>query len=302
MASVEGECGFADLSEERQAYWEAQIRCTNIPSLFTGHSRGLDNLEALSPEDLQQRISRDPLLSSKLLSVANSTRMGKINPVRSVQKAISQLGLDLVLAIVLTYEMENDLQDGYPVSREVLHHIRNLASLSFAIAGIYARELRLPDGEAFCHAAMLSSVGSLLLAHTPKFDEATYLSFADEFQRLQYERSTWGVCVPTITQRMMEIWGLHEPVPLMVGSRHLPLLGPLPEGFSPMEAKQVCLLAAINALAHAYMAKQTITPEILLDRRNYVALKRNLLDHGMYVPVGRYWGQRSTETILRAAY
>jgi HD-like signal output (HDOD) protein len=293
---------WADFDEGRQAYWEDLIRCTRIPSLFIGKTRGLENLESCDSQDIRDRIRRDPLLASKLLSVANSTKTGQRNPVKSIDKAFNQLGLDLVLAIVLVYEMENDLHEGARISPRVLQQVRAMASLAHAIAMIYARELKLGDPEAFVNAALLSVVATLLLAQSPKFDEEEYLGFPDEFMRLQHEQAVWGVCSPIIAQRMVELWGLHEPVPTLVGSRHLPILGMLDPALPKYQAKQICLIAVINALCQAYMQRNKITPEILLDRRNYKLLKNNLLDLGLYVSVGRYWGMRSTENILRASY
>lgn len=291
-----------DFDEVKKTYWEDLIRCTRIPSLFIGKTRGLENLESCDSQDIRDRIRRDPLLASKLLSVANSTKTGQRNPVKSIDKAFHQLGLDLVLAIVLVYEMENDLHEGTRISTRVLQQVRAMASLSHALATIYARELKLGEPEAFINSALLSVVATLLLAHNPSFDEDAYLGFPDEFLRLQYEQETWGVCSPIIAQHMVELWGLHEPVPTLVGSRHLPLLGMLDEKIPRQQARQVCLMAVINALCQAYMQRSNITPEILLDRRNYKLLKNNLLDQGLYVSVGRFWGMRSTENILRASY
>ena len=293
---------FADLPELRRNFWIELISSTRIPSLFAGKSRGLENLESSSFQNILGRIQRDPLLRTKLLSVANSSRTGQREPVRSLDGACQQLGRDLVLAIVLVYEMENELHDEAQISRKVIQHVRGMASLSHALGVIYARELKLADPEDFVNAALLSAMAALLLAHTAQFDTQLYLGFPDELQRLQYEYDVWGICSPPLSQHMVELWGLQYPIPGLVGKRHLPLIKTLDPQMPTNLARQLCLLAAINALSQAYIHKQSITPEILFNRRNYTVLKQNLLQLGLYVPIGRHWGKRSTDLILRAAW
>ncbi|MCB1215882.1 HDOD domain-containing protein [bacterium] len=293
---------FEELSEERRAYWDMLISTRAIPSLYTGQCRGMEHLECSDCHETLRRIQTDPLLSSKILFVANSTRTGRRNPLRNVEKACRQLGQELVLSIVLTYEMENDMREDNQVPKRLLQYIRNHSTLCHVLAGIYTKEISIGEPEAVIQAALLSSVTTLLYAQTSQFDEDTYLSFPDEQQRLLHEEELWGVSSPVIARRMLGTWGLVDPIPELAGRRHEPLLRMLDVDVPMHEQRQLCLIAVINALAHGYIARQSTSPEILLDRRNYTILRKNLIACGLYVAVGRHWGKRSTENILRAAY
>lgn len=116
-----------------------------------------------SLKDLVEVVERDPAITANLLKTVNSAHMGLPVKVDSVQQAVSMLGLQQVVEMVLSQNLSANLnraQKGYGLSRG------DLWGQSLAVAVVardLARQRDLMSLPAIYTAALLKDIGKVIL-------------------------------------------------------------------------------------------------------------------------------------------
>ncbi len=114
-------------------------------------------------EDLAQVIERDPVISLRLISVANSPIYRGITEIRNVKNAIPRLGLKESLNIVIAIANKN-LYETANVQYRILMDKLWVHSLASAYgAKLIAQNLRLDDQEKFFLMGLTHDIGKILL-------------------------------------------------------------------------------------------------------------------------------------------
>jgi HD-GYP domain-containing protein (c-di-GMP phosphodiesterase class II) len=119
-----------------------------------------------APEELAQVIERDPTISLRLISIANSPAYRGITEIRNVKAAIPRLGLKETLNVVLAiankslYETDN-------VKFKILMDKLWVHSLACAYGSkLIAQTLKLDDKEKFFLMGLTHDIGKILLLKT----------------------------------------------------------------------------------------------------------------------------------------
>ena len=144
--------------------WEVISNCSELPSP-PGISVKLINLaqrQDANFEDVEELVKLDPVISAKLLRLANSSFYARDRKIENIRQAISQFGLNGTLIIALTFSLIKKPKSesmGLDYNR---YWLRSLA------AGIICKKLSILCSagapESFYLAGLLQDIGILALA------------------------------------------------------------------------------------------------------------------------------------------
>ena len=164
--------------------------------------------ENSSMSDISDLVVHDPSITASLLKICNSAHFGLVRKVESIQDAITLLGLDQIVELVLlntTAENFKDEPDGYGLGEgELWHH----AVYSAHIAKILAENYGLANKKHLIFtAALLKDIGKLLLGR--------YVAFSYEKINILVESKGYS-----FNEAEKEIIGMnHEALGALVGKK-----------------------------------------------------------------------------------
>lgn len=181
-----------------------------------------------SAKDLVAIIESEPVLSARLLQLANSAAMNAAgNSVTTIKLAISRLGFNLVRLTAMSHAMRQmERQQALQPIRADLGAIWKASNEVAAICYVVARRAfgRQPD-EAML-AGLLHGIGGLyILTQTQRLDPA--MRADPGFQAVLQD---WQ---PRLGKAILDTWGLPERIGLAVASQD-ELLNIGPQGMEPM--------------------------------------------------------------------
>ena len=172
---------------------------------------------------LVQLVECDPVISSRVLSVVNSSLFGYSREVSSINQAVVVLGLNKLSQLAVSIASESVFSEGEGADqarRKLYDHSLGCAAVSRLLASIGGCEAE--SGEAFL-AGMLHDVGKLLF-----FDVAPgcYTELQNnelEFCSVELERQTFGIDHSMLGAKIAEVWGLPHPINLAIANHHCEL-------------------------------------------------------------------------------
>ena len=118
-----------------------------------------------SPKQLVKVIDHDPVLTMKILKVANSAYFGLSRPIVSINHAVVYLGLNTVkhvaLAIAAIGSLPREKHAGFDMDDYLLHSLTTAV-----ITRSLAKHIRIPEAEAanFFVAGLLHDIGQVVFA------------------------------------------------------------------------------------------------------------------------------------------
>lgn len=145
-------------------------RLSHLP-ILPGHFFELQALcqsNDTTAADLASHVSRDPVLTGRLLQLANSPFMGYSRPTLDLQEAIQRLGFDLLQSIAIMLYSQQQLQSALSEQQH-----RQLLSQAWQRAGVckliahQAGLMKEIQDKAFM-LGLLSGLGELVLAVSPE--------------------------------------------------------------------------------------------------------------------------------------
>lgn len=181
-----------------------------------------DELESphASSQSVAGIIARDPALSAKILKVANSGFYGLPRTIADLHQAITLLGNDTVLGLVLAARLFDRLPvPGLHLDALWMHCV-TVATLARQIASEEGGDNRTVSASGV--AGLLHDIGGLIfLSHRPG-PYATMVRHAggDEAALLQMERADFGVGHPELGAHVLGLWGLPDVVVEAVALHH----------------------------------------------------------------------------------
>jgi HD-like signal output (HDOD) protein len=164
-----------------------------------------------SADEFTRIVLRDADLTSQVLKVANSVHYNRsFNPIKTVSRAIVQIGYLDLKNIALATTLIDGFLDGKP--RERL--INNLArSFHAAVqARAIARQLKGDDHEEVFIAALLLRLGDLALLATGRPEVETFMAARDQAPEETHSLALehLGVGVRTLNRALINEWGLGD--------------------------------------------------------------------------------------------
>ncbi len=198
-------------------------------------------------ESVAELIAKDPMMTAKMLQVANSTHFALPQPVTSGVEAVMFLGTERVKGLILVQhvftEFESSRATGLRLD-ELWKHSLETGACAQAIARWEMQSER--HAELAFTAGMLHDVGKLLLAGNlpTEFRCAMDISHDRQMPLHQAERSVFSVSHAEVAGMLLAMWRLPIEMVHAVGWHHAP---------AESGDKEFSILTAVhagNVLAH----------------------------------------------------
>jgi putative nucleotidyltransferase with HDIG domain len=182
-----------------------------------------DNPES-SLTDLVDVVERDPAITANLLKTVNSAHMGLPVKVDSVRQAVSMLGLQQVVEMVLSQNLSGNLkrsQNGYGLAKGDLWR----QSLAVAmVARTLARKRDLMSLPAIYTAALLKDIGKVVLNEFVADQLPAIQKFVAEkgMSFVEAEKEVLGMDHTTLGGIIAKQWHFSPHMIYMIENHHLP--------------------------------------------------------------------------------
>ncbi len=181
-----------------------------------------------SPKELVKVIDHDPVLTMKILKVANSAYFGLSKPIVSINHAVVYLGLNtvkhvaLAIAAIGTLPKENDA--GYDMDDFLLHSLTTAV-----VTRSLARVIRIPEGDAanFFVAGLLHDIGQVVFAQFKPTEYQQALKEAWSMNAPLHEReiAMFGHDHCELGAVLCQTWSFPEPLVTAIRMHHIPGTG-----------------------------------------------------------------------------
>ena len=156
-----------------------------------------------SMQEVGETISRDQVLSAKILRMVNSPFYGFPGRIASVTHALVLLGFSVVKGLILSQAVFDNLSKQH----------RGLWEHSFGVAVIsrrLAKAMGIQDSEEFMIAGLLHDLGKVVLAvvEPERYEAAVQLANRDRLHIAQAERHVFGVDHCEVASWICDRWHL----------------------------------------------------------------------------------------------
>ncbi|GBD97860.1 MAG TPA: HDOD domain-containing protein [Nitrospirae bacterium] len=165
--------------------------------------------DLISVNKLENVVKNDPVISAKILSVANSVFFGLKVRSKTLDGAIMRIGFNNVKNIALGISLMTVLEDGKGARTFDYKRIYNHSvSVGFS-AGLISRELKLDFSEEILINGMLHDIGYLVLnKYFPEIYQKLLNSFEKEKSLLETEKTVLDFTHADIGTWLAEQWNL----------------------------------------------------------------------------------------------
>jgi putative nucleotidyltransferase with HDIG domain len=177
-----------------------------------------------SLKDLVEVVERDPAITANLLKTVNSAHMGLPVKVDSLQQAVSMLGLQQVVEMVLSQNLSGNLkasQNGYGLAKGDLWR----QSLAVAmVARTLARQQDLMSLPAIYTAALLKDIGKVVLHEfvADQLPAIQKLVAEKGMSFVEAEKAVLGMDHTALGGIIAKQWHFSPHMTYMIENHHLP--------------------------------------------------------------------------------
>ena len=239
-------------------------------------SHALQALElAQAPEgstrELTQLVQSDPALSTRILSLVNSSYYGFKQSIDSIAHALVLLGFEEVAQLALLLSSEAVFQG---LSRERSHRLWRHSAVTADLARALARRLQREDSAALYTAALLHDVGKVVLysMYPQTMQDLERIARVNKLPLHEMEREFFGHDHASLGAALMRRWGLPESLCGMVEEHH----GPVPG--RPAICADAALIGIADHLALRASRTEPWADDMRLRQAHLDALKSELGD------------------------
>lgn len=185
-------------------------RTMQLPCLSSTYERLMTVLgtPGASAADVADVVSKDVVLTAKVMQLVNSGFFGSAGKADSIVDAVTCLGIDVVRALVATIEAFDGFKSTFDETQiqGVFRHSLRVAELARAIASYEG--LSVSEQEDALLAGMLHDIGKLVLAdaYPDRYREAL-VSAGDTWPDQALERYTIGASQAEVGAYLLGLWG-----------------------------------------------------------------------------------------------
>ncbi len=229
----------------------AQINLPSPPVIAAQILKTIQDKES-SLSDLEQIITADPALTSKLLRIANSAFYALPCAIGNVSRALSILGTNVIKNIALSFVISSDLRDKTESWLNFDYFWRR--SVTAAVAGELILELLHEKNEDIFVTALLQDIGILImyLSKGQEYTAALEQCILDgETNLVQLEQKMYQFDHQQLSWTLLKTWGIPLSIVEPVRYHHQP-------DHAPQEYRQTCsVLYVANLLSAIYSGAET---------------------------------------------
>lgn len=227
-----------------------------LPAVVT-RLLSLTSRDETTTSEIEEIISSDQAITTKLLRVVNSSYFGLPRQVSSVNQAVVILGFQQVRNLVLSVSALSIFAARTPRAREIQRECWMHAFGAASGAQTIGRMMRLDqhDQETAFLGGLLHDIGKLFLFSTFTTNYQAVLADAEQRDLNVYEveRRVFGYDHAEIGQRLAQAWSFPETLVILIGRHEGPFAGePIPLLY--------CVHAA-DRLANSVMREGCVWPD-----------------------------------------
>jgi putative nucleotidyltransferase with HDIG domain len=177
-----------------------------LPDIVTRIIKMVDSPETTA-STIGSEISKDQVLSAKVLKLVNSGFYGFSQPIKTISHAMVLLGFNVVKSLVLSATV-------FDMMAQAVHGLWE-HSLACAVgAGVIAKKLDLTDPEEVSVSGLLHDLGKVVEAEyfRQEFVQITKLIEEEDLLFYQAEERIIGLHHATIGEWLLEQWKLPRPL------------------------------------------------------------------------------------------
>lgn len=246
--TVNRACALRDLltNESLQLLVSQMQSLPSLPSLYNELLAELQS-PTVTIKKVGEVIARDLGMTAKILQMVNSAFFGLRRQIASPMEAVSLLGLETVMTLVMTIQIFSQFKSadlgGFSPDALYAHSMR-VAMIAKQVALSQGDENLLAN-DAFT-AGLLHDVGHLVLAANMPASYGQFLQLvrSEELSFDACERQVFGATHSEIGAYLLGLWGLPNSIVETVAFHHHPRQCPA-EGFTALTAVHIA-----NALEH----------------------------------------------------
>lgn len=214
------------------------------PAVFIRLTRALNAPDGHQAE-LAEILSSDPVLTSRVLHVANSALFSMPRQVRSINEAILRVGNREIWSIASALQAKTLFRSGggwTELNRRLWEH----ALLAAAVSRVLAQHLSVTGADEAFTAALLHDLGkSVLQSFEPQYAHLCQNGALAGRELTFIEADFFGTDHARLGGELLLHWNLPESLSRLVSDHHVELPEDTAKASSPL------LLALANELAHA---------------------------------------------------
>jgi HD-like signal output (HDOD) protein len=176
-----------------------------------------------SMADLAAVIKYDQAITANILKVANSPYFGLRRKVDSIQQAITYLGMDQILDLVLIHVSGGNLKGGQKGYDLGIGELWRYSVSSAVLARKVAEIKKIRTSHLVFTAALLKDIGKVVLSNYvgEYFDEIANLVSSQKISFRQAEKAVIGIDHAELGRIVAKKWHFSERMEEMIGNHHL---------------------------------------------------------------------------------
>jgi len=202
MPAIPGRVVVPELSDTIKQRAAELSNLPTLPGVIQVVSTMVEDADT-SAQQLGAVISRDQVLSARILRMVNSPFYGFPGRISSVTHALVLLGFNVVKGLILTTSVFENLGKD---ARSLWHHSLGVSFISRRIA----KELKMPDPDEFMVSGLLHDIGKVILSHVAprEYEAARKVAAVKHIHISVAEQEVMGVTHTEIAGLVANNWHL----------------------------------------------------------------------------------------------
>ena len=192
----------------------------SVPDIVSDLNQELES-NTCKTSSIAAIVSRDPVVSARVLQLANSAIFGMRHPVVELDQAIGVIGSEMVRSLVLTQALMSEGKHSSVLSTEALFdHCFRTAVVTRELAEIASLDFRRLN--TIFTSGLLHDIGKVLLVNAFPERYAKVLEKAKETNRpvSELEVVEFGASHEGVGAYLLEMWGIPSEIIEIVGAHH----------------------------------------------------------------------------------
>lgn len=170
-------------------------------------------------------VREDPVIYGRIMKLSNSTAVGAKQQIRSIEQAISLVGLDFVEKLVFSIFAAQTLSGTYANFQGEAKGLVKQSIATAVIAEKLARQLKIQLANEAYSAGLMHDMGKIVLNGfiKPKQSELKQMICEDGLHFSEAERTLFGITHAELGSEICRKWGFSEAAQYAVRYHHDPL-------------------------------------------------------------------------------
>ena len=209
--------------EQRKARREQTIRQIGRLSLNPGPVLKVMQADGNDPDTLIKALAQCPVLSGRVIGVANSAGSSAIHRMDTIDRCVRHLGAKQTRTIALTMALQL-MVDQLDVDQELVRGLWASAAFKAVSAKLIAETISPEQAEKAYSLGLLQDIGlPVLLAVDPEFFKRKLAGSHGKTSWIELERAHFGIDHAELGAVMLQSWNAPPDLVVQVSRHHAPL-------------------------------------------------------------------------------